>query len=103
MSNSLLQDALRRLMEQQPGWKKATTPPEQGPKPAARGKGLPASSSSANGIAFNESDYGLREYWPPVSVTSADGLFTVEVDPIKAIALDGGGKATFKEPPPPAP
>ena len=96
---SLLQDAIRRQLKKEPRWKQAIAPPEKGAKPPSRSTGLPGSSQQTTGSGFDESDYTLRQYWPAVAVAvSSDGLIVIEAEPIKSVALLGGGAATFKEP-----
>lgn len=99
---SLLDAAVNRLKVRDRGWAKATEPPGKGERPPSRGKGLPAAAGASNSgggsVVFAESDYSLRQYWPARTISSSDGIFSIEVEPIKQIALEGSDVATFKEP-----
>ncbi len=101
MSGASLQDAARRLVSEQPGWKPTKPAPNKGARPGEIATGRPASAESGEGTVLEESDFELREYWDPVELTSSDGLFTFEVEPIRQISLVGDGLFTFAEPPPP--
>lgn len=96
--DSLLDKAVKRLSIAEPGWKAATTPPAKGAKPGSISTGRPASGKAGGGTSLDESDYTLREHWPSVDITSTDGFFVIQVEPIKSIALEGGGAFTFKQP-----
>lgn len=101
MIPSLLDAAVSRLKATEPGWVPATTPPEKGDKPPARGKGLPSSTqrSSDGGSGFVESDAALRQYWPErVVATSSDGLFVVLAAPIKKV-FGSPAPLEFQDPP----
>lgn len=95
--SSELKKAVDALVTKEPGWKEFTPAPAKGAKPGPVGKGVPGSGGNG-AVAFEESDYSLRQYWPAVTLTSSDGLMTIEVQPIKSIALVAG-LATFKAPP----
>lgn len=100
MSASELQKAVDKLIKREPGWKAATQPPNKGPKPGKVATGYPASPAGqqSGGVAFVESDYTQREYWPAINITSSDGLFVLSYQPIKSVLLEGGDRATFKQP-----
>lgn len=93
---SPFKDALDRFLKDIPGWKPIADGIPQGRKPGQVSTGRPASASS--GTAFEEMDYLQREYWPAQSVTSSDGLFVIELEPIKSILLVGNNRARFQEP-----
>lgn len=97
---SLLDAAVNRLKVRERGWAKATEPPGKGERPPSRGKGLPAAAgaSSSGPVALAEADYSMREYWPVVHVTSSDGLFVIEIEPIRSILLESGDLITYKQP-----
>ena len=97
---SLLQKEYQKLIEKSPAWKAAVTPPAKGAKPGSVSTGRPAATSGGgSSAAFEESDYGLREYWASRAVAvSSDGLLVSYAEPIKSVALVGGTAATFKEP-----
>lgn len=95
---SLLQEAVNKLVAAEPGWKPATTPPAKGAKPGEKSVGRPATGTTSSAATLAESDYTLRQHWATVDVPSTDGLFVIQVEPIKSIALDGGGTFTFQEP-----
>lgn len=99
MSAAKLQQATNRLVPKTNAGQAAKAAPQaKGAKPGQVSTGRPSSGSSGSGGGFAESDYTLRTYWPAVTYTSSDGLFTVEVQPIKSINLGGSSEMTFKQP-----
>lgn len=101
---SEFQRALRRLIQREPGWRRfagqAGKPETPAPIPAARGVAMSAGAvAQPGGSEFEEIDAVQREYWPTRVMTTTDGLFTWEVEPIKSILLADGSRATFAEPP----
>ncbi|MFT3758968.1 hypothetical protein [Thauera sp.] len=94
---STMEKALKRLLEREPGWKKFVRPEAKGARPAAIGTGVPATSEQ-KGSAFEEKDAALRTYYPVKTLTLTDGLFTLQVEPIKSIRLSSGDDAKFAEP-----
>lgn len=75
---------------------------QRGARPATRGRGtvnlVPATGGGGGGIAspltepVDESGVPLREYHPSMTITSSDGLFTMELQPIKKLTmLDADG------------
>lgn len=88
--------ALDRFIKDNPGWAPIADGIPQGRKPGQVSTGRPASASS--GTAFEEMDYNSREYYSPRAVTSSDGLFVIELEPIKSMLLVGNNRATFREP-----
>lgn len=101
MSGASLQDAARRLVSEKPGWKPAKPAPTKGARPGETATGRPSSAQAATAATFEESDFSLRQYWDPVTLTSSDGIFSFEVEPIRQIALVGEGTFSFEEPPAP--
>jgi hypothetical protein len=97
-NSSALEKALQRLLEREPGWKNFIRPENKGARPAAVGTGLPATSEQQRGGAFEEEDAALRTYYPVKTLTSTDGLFTLQIEPIKSIRLSSGDDAKFAEP-----
>ena len=95
-NSSALEKALQRLLEREPGWKHFGQPEPKGARPAAVGVGVPA--TSGQGGAFDEKDAALRTYYPVKTLISTDGLFTLQIEPIKSIRLVSGDDAKFKEP-----
>lgn len=91
------QKSVERLLEQRPGWKKATQPPEKGAKPGGKGVGRPASGTAA--LELVEEDASTRQYYAPVTLRTSDGLLTIEVEPIRQISLRGNITFRFAEPP----
>lgn len=71
-----------------------------------RGTGKPSTAGTGTGIAspLTEPDYTLREHHPDVVLTSSDGVFTLEVQPLAAIELvDANGtpvRIEYAAPPP---
>lgn len=95
-NSSLLQDAIDRLKAAEPGWKAFDRKPAVGAKPGNVSTGRPASGKSAT---LEESDAALRTYFATRTLTSSDGLFSIEWAPIQTISLVSGGVFEFKEPP----
>lgn len=97
MSSSDLREAGLRLLGGGRGFESLKPVPVKGARPGAVSTGRPASArNSAQDLA--ESDYAQREYWSAVTLTSTDGIFTLQVQPIKKIALEDGAVFTFKQP-----
>ncbi len=101
MSSASLQEAARRLVSKAPGWEPVRPAPVKGARSGETATGRPSSAPSADATSFEESDASLREYFPAVTYTSSDGLFTFEVEPIRQISLVGDGTFIFDEPPAP--
>lgn len=102
MSASGLQQAAKRLTAKSKGFEPVKTVPNKGARPGERSTGRPSASTGQTATAtgsFEESDFALRTYWGPAVLTSSDGIFTIEVEPIKSIALTGGGVFNFQAPP----
>jgi hypothetical protein len=99
-SASELDKAVDKLIKRERGWQQFKPTQAVGERPGALSTGRPyATASSGGGGAFAESDYAAREYWPERELArTTDGLFVFLGRPIKSIALEGGDKATFKEP-----
>lgn len=97
---SELDKAVDKLIKREKRWAEFKRAPAVGERSGAVSTGRPsATASSGGGGAFAESDYTAREYWPERELArTTDGLFVFLGQPIKSIALEGGGKATFKEP-----
>lgn len=98
MSASSLQRSLRRLVAQRAGWEPVPPAPSKGARPGERAIGRPASAQAAQGVTLVESSYAARLYWPPRLLTSTDGIFTLEVEPIRQMSLVGDGTFQFQEP-----
>lgn len=92
---------ITRLTGREPGYKRTL-----GPAKAARGvaeaRGVAlareAQESGGNGVVFDEESAALREYWPRQIVTTTDGLFTFEVEPIRSITMVDKSQAFFADP-----
>lgn len=96
-----LQQALARLLARDPAWRRALPPADPlGAVARARGVAL-STEQQGGGSAFAEADASKREYWAARTLTTTDGLFTFEVEPIKSILLVSGDRATFADPPKP--
>ncbi|THF60899.1 hypothetical protein [Pseudothauera rhizosphaerae] len=92
--------SLRRLIPRDPTHRRTLEPasPAQ-PIPSTRGVSLTAQQAAGSGGgAFEEDDASQREYWPVRTITSSDGLFVLEVEPLKSILLKDGSRATFGDP-----
>ena len=99
MSARELQSALRRIVGTDEGYQPLESEPEVGPQPGGVGVGHPGSAGEASALlAFEEADYTEREYWPTITMSTGDGLFTWEEMPIRSILLVGGSRARFAEP-----
>lgn len=98
MSASELQKAVDKLIKREPRWVEATQPPAKGAKPGKVATGYPASAGRGQNIVLEETDYALRQHWPPFEIISTDGMFVIEIEPIKYIDLGGGDGFKFAEP-----
>lgn len=98
MSAAKLQQAASRLVVATGAAKARTVPQAKGAKAGAVSTGRPSSGGTGSGSSLAESDFTLRQYWPTVNFSSSDGLFTVQVQPIKSINLGGSKVLTFKQP-----
>lgn len=98
MTATTLQQAARRLVSQKAAFEAIKRAPPKGARAGERTTGRPASAAGASNT-FVESDAALREYFAQTSLTSTDGIFTIEVRPIKKVYLNGGGVLEFKNPP----
>lgn len=77
---------------------------QRGARPAMRGRGtvnlVPATGGGGGGVdspltePVDESGVPLREYHPSMTITSSDGLFTMELEPIKKLTMvDASGRS----------
>lgn len=98
MSAAKLQQAASRLVVSTGAAKARSAPQAKGAKAGAVSTGRPSSGGSGSGSSLAESDFTLRQFWPTVNFSSSDGLFTVQVQPIKSINLGGSKVMTFKQP-----
>ena len=103
-SNELV-GALERLLGKKEGWAKLDDRPAVGGRPGGLGVGLPGSPPSVGSFApsvgsFEESDASLRTHHAARTITTSDGLISVEYKPIHEVQLVGGGVLVFKDPPP---
>ena len=71
----------------------------QGKKPAVVGKGRTPASTSGAGSDLVEGAFSARTYWDTRTVISSDGLFAMEVKPVKKITFQTGATLTLAEPP----
>lgn len=97
---SELDKAVEKLIKREKGWREFARPAAVGGRPGAVTTGRPSASGTNRAGALIEKDAALREYWPAVTLLSSDGLFSIEIEPIKKIVLDDGSAAEFKQPPP---
>lgn len=71
----------------------------QGAKPPAVGKGKAAAAGSGGSSGdLSELSATSRTYWPAQTIVSSDGIFSVQIDPIKSVTLTDGRKINFAEP-----
>ena len=96
--SSELQKAVDRLREAEPRWKAFDKKPQVGGRSGSVSTGRGA-GNAASSVDLVESDASLREYYDPRTLTTSDGLFTIEQPVIKKIFLVGGGTFEFQEPP----
>ena len=106
MIDDLLQKAVRKLVEKEPGWAKFVPPEPRGALPAQTGRSAtPAGGAGGGGSGGNrtEIDYTQRQHHPDVNYTSTDGWFVWVGKPIKRITFLDEASATvydeFKAPP----
>ena len=97
--DSELQNAIDRLIKNEPGWKRFEKKPSVGAKPGAVSTGRAAGSTGGSAQSLVEADASKREFYAPRTITTSDGLFTIEQPAIKKIILIGGGAIEFQEPP----
>ena len=71
----------------------------QGKKPVVVGKGRTPASTSGSGSNLVEGAFSARTYWTTRTVISSDGLFAMEVKPVKKITFQTGATLTLAEPP----
>lgn len=93
MTDRRLQEYLNTLIDQ---GRDREGLPELPPRDALPGgKGLATPSGGVGGgitSPLEESDAGTRQYHPPGQITSSDGLFVLELEPIKQMEMrDGDG------------
>lgn len=96
---SELQNAIDRLVKAEPGWKAFDKKPAVGGKPGAVSTGRGAGGAAAGALSLVESDATLREYYDARTLTTSDGIFSIEWEPIKKMLMIGGGSITFQDPP----
>ncbi|WP_341928785.1 hypothetical protein [Methyloversatilis discipulorum] len=71
--------------------------PAKGAKPPAVARAK-AQSSGGGGGDLSELSATSRTYWPAQTIVSSDGIFSVQIDPIKSVTLTDGRKINFAEP-----
>lgn len=99
MSNAAdLQRALQRLAGDPAGFTPLDPVPPVGGRAAARSRGLPGGGSEPDQDDLVEQDAASREYWEVRPLTSSDGLFVLEVEPIKLIVLEDGRRIELADP-----
>lgn len=104
MSARDLQRSIESIVGVRPGYKPLDPPPPVGARAGAVATGRPAGGAGTQGVLFEEADFLQREYWAAQTFASSDGLFTLQVEPIRSILLTGGQRMRFSEPvEPPAP
>ena len=96
---SELDKAVEKLTKREKGWAEFRRPPAVGARPGTTTTGRPSASTTKTTAALIETDAALREYWPVRTLLSSDGLFSIEVRPIKKIVLEGDATAEFQNPP----
>lgn len=94
-----LKKAVQSLLPQQPAFTALGEVPARGARAGAISTGRPSSTGAGTSGAFVETDASQRQYWSARTLTSSDGLFTIEVQPIRSILLNTGERAQFADPP----
>lgn len=98
-STGALKDAIKKLVEDAPGWKKFEKQPAVGGRTSSIGTGRPAAAGGGAG-GFVEVDYSKREYYAERTVVSTDGIFALVYKPAKKLVGENSMTLEFKEPPP---
>lgn len=98
-SSGPLQDAIKKLVKQEPGWKAFDKKPAVGARPGTIGTGRPAAAGDVGAGSFVEVDYAQREYYAERSVVSTDGVFSIVYKPAKKLRGENGMTLELKEPP----
>lgn len=74
--------------------------PPQGKKPAVVGRGRTPASSGGSGANQIEAAFSARTYWTTRNVVSSDGLFVMEVKPVRKVTFQSGATLELADPPP---
>lgn len=101
MANTRASSFKRDLNALESGSRKAATlsvVEAKGARPATRGEAVyvpPTSTGTGGGIAspVTETSYAAREFYDSKYITSPDGIFVLEIEPVKKITMldaDGG-------------
>ncbi len=69
-----------------------------GPRSSQTSVGRKASTDGGTASDLVEASYASREWWPAVTVTTSDGVFTIEETPIKSVLLTSGARIRFAQP-----
>lgn len=93
-----IKQSVRALVDAPAGADPLAQQPAVGAKGAERAVGRAGQGGGTGDGTFDEADYTQREYWTTINKTSVDGLFSIQIKPIKSILLQSGTRATFKEP-----
>jgi hypothetical protein len=71
----------------------------QGPKPRVVGKGAtPAATGGSAREPLIETAYADRTYYATRNIVSSDGVFVMQIKPVKALKFPNGMKIELKEP-----
>lgn len=73
--------------------------PPQGKKPAVVGRGRTPAGKSSGSESLTESAYEDRTFYSVRNVTSSDGVFVMQIRPVKRINFPNGVYIELKEPP----
>ena len=109
MADRRLVDDLNRVVTHPPKPPERLAPAGSPGALPGRGTGKPGDGNGGSGIAspLTEPDYAARQYHPDLILTSSDGVFTIEVQPLAVLVLrDALGlpvRIQYAAPPPPAP
>jgi hypothetical protein len=90
--------AVRSLIIPAPNREPLIPKPPQGAKPAVVGRGRTPAAGAGGGGDEIEASHAARTYWAPVTITSSDGLFVLELDPVRKITFQSGVTLELADP-----
>lgn len=90
--------SLRQILGAEPRSRELVPKAPQGAKPAVVGKGRTPAASGGGGGDQIEASHAARTYWTTISVPSSDGLFVLEIDPVRKITFQSGATLELANP-----
>ena len=91
--------AVRSLIIPAPSREPLVPKAPQGAKPAVVGRGRTPAGKSSGSESLTESAYEDRTFYSVRNVTSSDGVFVMQIRPVKRINFPNGVYIELKEPP----